>query len=682
MLGISLIQAGFLAAAAAAAVPVLIHLLMKPRAKPAVIGTLRFLKRVLQQTTRRRKIRHWMLLTLRTAALLLLALLFARPYLSAPGGLGRDREVVLLIDQSASMATLHSGRTLFACAQRAAEKILRDLPEGTTVHLAYFDDRVWSGNSNIPDSKGTAPFSLRENRDSPQATKKSQLSPNSVDWKRQPGYAGTDFGQALCWARDLFTTSARPQRKAYLLTDLQRTGQHGTPCKGFPEDAEIEVIELGKPLMGNLAVDKVETAQTTIRGREPTEVTAHVSNAGALAVHNVRVRLRLDSGGPRPIEQTQTVSIEAGSYEQVRFTLPIDRSGLYQGYVEVDADDGLPGDDRRWLAFEARPPDRILLVDGEPGSSVFSDETYYLEMALRLALPGKGRSPTPFEPVHLVRDGRTNLPELETYQAVVLCNVAKLDVADVARLRQYVSWGGRLLIFTGGQVEPESSAPLGRAGLLPAAVTGMRRAGVYRFRTWEKDHPIFLPLSDPQQGDLRRLVFRKITRLTPAAGAKVLATAGGGDPLLVETRLGRGAVLMFATAVDRDWSDWPQARLFVPLVHRFVGYLTGRLPEEQRVRAAPTGPGGDNPPGITCRKDRVFVRNVEPAESRIERYSQKQFRDEFQLARAKIAEAPEKNLAAVLPPGAQRPNELWTSVIWFLLAVLTIETFVANRTHA
>ena len=47
-----------------------------------------------------------------------------------------------------------------------------------------------------------------------------------IDSQRQPGYAGTDFGQALCWARDVFLTSSRQHRKLYLLTDLQRTGQH------------------------------------------------------------------------------------------------------------------------------------------------------------------------------------------------------------------------------------------------------------------------------------------------------------------------------------------------------------------------------------------------------------------------------------------------------------------------
>ena len=652
MFGVNLINAGFLAAAAAVSVPILIHLLMRPRARQVSIGTLRFLKLAMQETTRRRKIRRWLLLALRMAAILLLALLFARPYLASFAGLGQDREVIVLVDRSGSMSAMYSGQTLFSLAQAAAEKILADLPEGTQAHLAYFDDR---GVSPTSDAR--------------------------VDAQRQPDYAGTDFGQALCWARDIFVTSRRQQRKVYLLTDLQRTGQHA-PCKDFPAGVEVEVVELGSPLMSNLAVEKAEASQATIRAQAPIVVSAHVSTAGMMPAHNVQVRLRLESSLARPADQSKTVTIAPAAAEQVEFTVPIDRPGLYQGYVEVAADDGFPLDDRRWLAFEARNADRLLLVDGEPGSSVFGNETYYLETALRLALPGKGSALTPYEPERLALEGAARLPDLGPYRVVALCNVAGLVNDDLTQLRAFVNWGGRLLIFTGGKIQPPGYAPLERAGLLPGTVQGVSDAGVFRIQTWDKEHPIFRPLSDPQQGDLRRVAFRKITRLKPAAEAKILAADSSGNPLLLEKPLGRGKVLLLASAADRDWGDWPQSRLYVPLVHQIVGYLTDRLPDNQRVQSEVAGPGIDKPPGVTHDKGLALVRNIDARESRIERYSQAQFREEFQLAGAKVADAPRQTLAAVMPLGTERPSEIWTSVVWLLLAVLAIELFVANRTHA
>src|SRR5687768_10578176 len=80
--GLSFLFAGFLAAGAvAAAAPVLIHMLLRRRARVVEIGSVRFLQAVIRQHTRRRRIRQWLLLSLRVLAVLLLSALFARPFL-------------------------------------------------------------------------------------------------------------------------------------------------------------------------------------------------------------------------------------------------------------------------------------------------------------------------------------------------------------------------------------------------------------------------------------------------------------------------------------------------------------------------------------------------------------------------------------------------------------------------
>src|SRR4051794_13797203 len=125
--GLGFIHAGFLAAALAVAVPVIIHLLFRQKARRVEIGSLHFLKVVLQDNARRRKVRRWLLLALRAAGVLLLAGLFARPFWGVPGAAGREREVILLIDRSASMEAGPADRSPFARAQQAADKAIRGL---------------------------------------------------------------------------------------------------------------------------------------------------------------------------------------------------------------------------------------------------------------------------------------------------------------------------------------------------------------------------------------------------------------------------------------------------------------------------------------------------------------------------------------------------------------------------
>lgn len=650
MAGLSLIHPAFLAATAAVAVPILIHLLLRPRARRVEIGTVRFLQRALRDSTRRRKVRRWVLLALRVAAVLLLALLFARPYLRGHAADGRDREVILLIDQSCSMSARQAGGTLFTRALEAAAKVLNELPDSTAVQLAFFDAR---GVTPAPEPR--------------------------IDPGQEPGHGGTDYTPALRWARDQMALSSRPERMVYLFSDFQRVRQSGDSFDGFPPGVGLQLIEIGRPPIRNLAVARVGATNTVLRGKEPLVVRAQIRNAGPFAANNVSVRLTLD--GPAPVrQQVQTVTVSARAYHEAAFEVPIEKPGIYTGRIELIGDDEFLADDQHWLALDARPPDRLLLLDGQPGFSVYGNETYYLQMALRLRLADKDAPLTPYEPARLAWGEGSTLPDLSPFRVVVPCNVARMSDGDLAALRTFVSRGGALLVFTGARVGPEGYAAWERAGLLPVTVEGAAAPDLYRFDTWDHDHSIFRPLSDPQQGDLRRIAFHQITRLRPLPAARVLASAQTGEPLVVEGRLGQGKVLLVAGAADRDWGDWPQSRLYVPLVHQLAGYLTDRLPETAPIQSIPAD--RDHPPGIIREGAKVIVRHLDPAESEIERFSLDQFRQVFHLPESDGAENKTTTAAERLFPESQRPDELWLYVVWVLLLVLVMELFVANHTPA
>jgi hypothetical protein len=289
MAGLSLIHPAFLAATAAVAVPILIHLLLRPRARRVEIGSVHFLKRALRDSTRRRKVRRWLLLALRVAAVLLLAVLFARPFLRGSAADGRNREVILLIDQSASMSAKQAGDTLFARAQEAAAKVLSDLPANTAVHLAYFD------------VQGVAPVEM-----------------SRIDPGRQPGHGGTDYALALRWARDQMVLSSRPKRTVYLFSDFQRVGRTGDPFDGLPPGVDLQLVEIGRSPIRNFAITGVGTTHTLLRGKEPIVVRTQIRNVGAFSANNVSVRLTLD--GSTPVrQQVRTVSVPARAYQEAVF---------------------------------------------------------------------------------------------------------------------------------------------------------------------------------------------------------------------------------------------------------------------------------------------------------------------------------------------------------------------------
>ena len=250
---------------------------------------------------------------------------------------------------------------------------------------------------------------------------------------------------------------------------------------------------------------------------------------------------------------------------------------MWRGELEIEVEDALPFDDVRYAAVKVAPPLRVALVAGQAGSSPYASETYFLETALRLAVPGEVNLDSPFEPKAMAAAENGSLPNLSETQLVVLANVARVSSADAARLAEFVGGGGGLLVFTGDNVEADGYSALAAAGLGPGQIAGPAHATAvpWRLESWDPEHLVFRPFNDPEYGDLRQFAFRAITEVEPAPGAAVLARFRGGRPAVIERRCGRGKSLWFLSACDREWGDWCRSRLYLPLVHQMLAYLAG-----------------------------------------------------------------------------------------------------------
>src|SRR3954463_3641390 len=85
----------------AAAIPIALHFFYRSRYRTVPWAAMKFLLASIEQTSRRLKFQELLLLLLRTAILLLLAIALARP--SFRGGGGDAVDAVLVIDTSLSM---------------------------------------------------------------------------------------------------------------------------------------------------------------------------------------------------------------------------------------------------------------------------------------------------------------------------------------------------------------------------------------------------------------------------------------------------------------------------------------------------------------------------------------------------------------------------------------------------
>lgn len=701
------LQTAFFTGLAAIAIPILIHLFFRLKTKRVELGTIRFLRTVLEENARRRKVMRWLLLALRMSFVALLVGLFARPYLSKAATGGDKELMVILIDQSATMQLKGERGRLIEQAVSEAKKLIQSAGSESRFEVAYFDHAVRPVTGDSGQRAGT------------KETIVEQLTIPSAS------YGATNYGTAIAWARDILVKAPKGKKQLHLFTDLQRSGLDWTEVEAFPVEVNSHLHDLGNPVVNNVAVTDVRTPRVWIRPSEAPSLKASIQYSGSFSLSEVPIVLEIgrveerskervakkDPNGARKVDfsrlagrmtRRERVKLEPGATVSLDFDLPALDEGLWQGRIMVEYDDDLAFDNQRFFAISATPAYQVLVVNGGEGGSSVSNETYFVETALRLANPGESFPESPFHPTAISADDLSTVSNLSKFDAVVLANVADVSAAVAGQLKSFVSTGGGLLVFTGDRINDKSTRTLTDANL-NVGVIGAPKVTVdlpWRLARWNESHPVLQPLSDPQHGDLRRLIFAAYTQVVPSPPSEVLVEFGTGDPAVIERQVGDGKVIWVTVSCGRDWSDWSRSRLFLPMLHQLLGYEVG-LTEGGRVRtkwldADPKqGTVGNEEaasgsqalsktavsPGLLEFKDHVDVVNTSPRESDVERCSRQEFEDRFAM-RFQDEEHSSGVIDSLVPQQDFQRDEIWHWVACALLCVLLLEAFVGNRTTA
>ena len=525
----------FLVALAGLAIPVLIHLTRRERGKPVRFPSLMFLERIPFEETSRRRIRHWLLLMIRLAALAVLVAAFARPFvrggsLASIGGPGPE-EVVILLDFSYSMELGDN----WDDATRHARSVAGSLrPQDRASLIAFAETPVHLHRSESDPARLLA----------------------TLDTLR-PGSLSTRIAPAVKLAATTLAASTLSRHRVVVISDFQRTGWQPDPDATFPGAVTVEPVVIGDADAANLALTDLALGRRSEGGRERVTVEARLVNAGADDA-TTEVALSIDENEVA----TATIAVPGGGAAPVRFDPFTLTDGFTRGEVRISepAGVGLPADNT--LSFVASPGGdlAVLVVDPlGPGES-----NLYLRGALGIA-DGAGFTTT-------VARSSPSAEQLGAADVVVL-NAAPFPGGDAGnRLRAFVEDGGGLLMALGER----STVPAVHADFLPATVGAVSdAAGERRLGFVDYDHAVFEAFRGPRSGDFSQASFYR-TRSLAVNDGQVLARFADGAAALVEGRRGRGRVFVWATGVDRFWNNLALQPVYLPFVHRITRHLGGR----------------------------------------------------------------------------------------------------------
>lgn len=560
---LSFLYPAFLAGAIAIAIPVLLHLLRNQQAPELRFSAVRLLRGVKVEHTQRRRIRDWLLLALRAAALLLLAFAFARPYLP-----GREstagRAAVILLDQSASMAP----EVVWQRARSAVLGVIDRAPKGEALALVTFDDRA---------EVLTGPTIDR-------AALRAALD------RVRPGMGATRYAAALSRAVSVLDEANDPRGRIVLVSDLQGTLADARAT--VPEGVQLELLGVG----GALENVAILAARRTAEG-----VAATLRNDGAAR----RVRLLLDENGR---ERAETwVDLAAAQSIEATFQSPSARGALRVALAEPDPS-GFTADDARYLQAAEAERIRVLVISA-------AGEDFYLDAALRA-----GNAPD-FDVASIrPQEAAVALAREPVAQIVFLVGVRGLDRGGRDALARYVQNGGGLFVAAS-----EAANESGFAGVVDGMdVTAPRGDdAVLALASIDGRHPLFKALA-PLTAALSSARFTRTWRMRAPAW-QTLARFDDGEGAVFERATGRGRIIVFASDLNRGWNDLPLQTAFVPFVQESARYLaaTGD-PREYTPGTLPAGtPRGVGP--VRLPTGRTVIVNVDPRESDPARMTPSQF---------------------------------------------------------
>ncbi|MBI3090115.1 MAG: BatA domain-containing protein [Candidatus Tectomicrobia bacterium] len=700
----------FLYGLAAASLPLLIHLINRRRAKPLRFPAVQFVLRANRRIARRYKLRQLLLMILRTLALLVLAAVMARPVLTEEGALlsggGPPVALAVILDTSMSMGYRSGAGDRLDHARTLLDSYLAQLRGEDSVTL-------------IP----TARLEATGTRQAPQLVHDGRaLQTAAADLR--PTFGRADFRGSFMAAYEALAASAAPRKQILLLTDRQQAGWAEFDAASLGKvdpNVLIHILRLGGAQADeNRTVERLALQSNVVGSDIPTVLEATLLNTSGTPHRRVLAQLLIDGV---KVDQ-QLVDLPAGGRLPVRFEVAFEKPGRHAGVVQLSADK-LQADDEYHFSLEVNDRIAVLVVDGDPRTSLVYSETYFLSYALN---PGAAMSRSLIRP-RVITASELEAAELGRYQVIVLANVPSLGEEQRQRLFRYVRDGGSLIFFLGTQTEAavyNDTFYASTTRLLPVPLVERKQAPSgqpWHISTVEAAHPALRLFHDSLAGLLQRASFYSYMQTSSqalAGGGKALLALDNGDPYLVEGQIGAGKVLLFTSSADRDWNDFSTKTTYLPLMQNLVLYLSGaqanRLQDSLEVGDAkqiiaegryagsevtvtdPRGmprllrlqPQGSHAeaifdantlPGIYlisgAGKQQSYQVNVPLEESNLTEFPAARLRDKFQHLPVTISDVPEEQ-PEVAEPAAQR-YDLWPYFFATLFGLLVMETIVAAR---
>ena len=520
-------------------IPIVVHLFNFRRHKLVYFSNTSILKTIEQETSKTKKLKYIITLIMRMLFIASIVVAFAFPYKKDNNTINNnvDNLIAIYIDNSMSMQSHSSEKTLFEDSRTSAMKLVENLNQAQK-YVLLSNDR--NPENEYPMNKDEMLQRLNEMKTEAPSTSIDDIY-NSLAFIKKKN----DFNSATL----------------FVYSDFQNNTM---TSDDFKVDTTIQIVAfpLKSDFQNNIYIDSVWLQSPVLQKNMTNELNARIVNETANDIKGLPVNFSIDEN----VVAYTTCDIKADSYADVNMQFVVENEGDSKAKVAIN-DSPITFDDEYNLVLKVRPEINVIEISSTAKSQK--------PMANSLSLLFDGDALINYQSIN-----KYNIDQsvINNAQMIVVDNT-ELNETMQKSLIEFAERGGTLLM-----IESQSLSDSGTQrynayiynclGIKPIDFDDNETKLEYIAKRNSFFDDIFVEL--PDNADLPKV--KKHIRFKIGKNVQNIISLQNGDPLLMMSNVGKGKIFVMSTSFDEEYSDLANHALFVPLMYK-MALIGGNISE-------------------------------------------------------------------------------------------------------
>lgn len=506
-------------------IPVIVHLFNFRKHKLLLFSNVAFLKQLQEETSKKRNIKHYLILLSRLLFIAAIVLAFAQPYRPSENQINPEASnlVRMYVDNSMSMQLRARSFSLLDETRQHAIQSARQFGLNNRFFL--------STNDFLPQHQTTLDLDelIRELEQIP-----AGASPVSIS-------------DVFIRANTLQHHELSDNKIQFVFSDFQKSTFNLEQIR--PDTSlHLYLVPVLPAKLSNIYIDSCWFESPVLHPGIPLLLKLRLGNAGTEDAVSIPVSLEIEG------QQTLVTNIDIPANELVETSMQfvVSKTGFHRAKLSI-LDFPVVFDDELYFTFELRPQISILEIH-EGNANKWLRLLYEEDAHMQLTS---------------VNRLQLDLQSLTAFDLVVLSSVENIPTGFANALEQYVDEGGSLVL-----IPPKPDALPYQSLALNFGMEYLAQADTARTRVFavESQHPLLKDVfvTIPDNPDFPNVFAHYTLRLLPQNTARTVISLLNGNPMLVAANYGNGSVYGLASPLDSDWTDFVSNSLFVPVFYRMA----------------------------------------------------------------------------------------------------------------